>query len=424
MPLFPNVESNYTFGGKSHTNLVVSEGAAPSEKWIVAKTENDNPKFSYPFGPEGNQDVVLAKGKIVELGAPEFDSETSRMVSTIKQATADSVKAVGVNHHNIYQRRRDRFSGNNQPNPTVITRSYIEVPLFEHADVTTAAAAAKAMNFGAAYSTSNTLMPGDFVKVGQDGNFVKLDTATDSAFEIVGQVLAAERELPPAGFLQYYLDMEIPELEAFLKSKSHAPSPGKNGNDAGAYPYGYPYQNKGWKSDFEKLLNPTINKGIPFLTDGYFAAKQTVTGILLADKYDATNNNDGHIERVDFSGEVTMTEVAMDPDGVASSGDEYTATDVAVAADSRNAALFIKLRHPIDKAEADPIAVKHAGGTFSGQDVHIDYTHNVVVVYLAPGATYNDVQIDAKLVVDPVAGMPTEWDYAGSVGAVRILLQR
>jgi hypothetical protein len=48
----------------------------------------------------------------------------------------------------------------------------------------------------------------------------------------------------------------------------------------------------------------------------------------------------------------------------------------------------------------------------------------MVVVYLEAGVLLKNLVIDAKLVVDPVAGIPTEWDYAGSVGAVRILLQR
>jgi hypothetical protein len=242
------------------------------------------------------------------------------------------------------------------------------------------------------------------VKVGaqvdKDGQLInsglvtKLDTATDSPFSIVGQVLAVERELPPAGFLQYYLDLEIPEIEAFLKAQGHAPSPGTNGSDAGAYPYGYPYTNKGWLADFNKLLNPTINKGIPFLTDGYFAAKKTVAGISIDDIFDASTNNDGNIERVDFSGQVTIT-----------------GNDVTVAADSRNNALFIKLRHPIDIAEANPITVKHglAGiNTVAGADVHVDAHNNVVVVYLEAGASLVDVTIDAKLVVDPKAGVPTE----------------
>lgn len=407
MALFPNVELDYTFGGKTHTNLVVSEGAAPAEKWIVAKSENDTVKFNYAFGPEGNQGVVLAKGKIVELGAAEYDRETARNISTIKTAAVNSLRAVGVNHHNIYQTRRDRFSGNNQPAPVVLTRSYIEVPLFEHADAAVASGMAKAMNYGAAYGVSNAIQPGDFVKVGENGNFVKLDTAADNAFQIVGQALAVERELPPAGFLQYYMDMEVSDIENWIKAASHAPSPGGNGKDAGAYPYGYPYVNKGWLPDFNKLLNPVINKGIPFLTDGYFAAKQTMTGVSIADLYDATTNADACVESVTFSGNVTIA-----------------GADVTTAADTRNNALFIKLHHPIDLAESNPIVVKHAGGTFSVADVHHDIHNNVVVVYLEPGQTYTAVNLDLKVVIDPVAGVPTEWDYAGSVGAVRILLQR
>ena len=442
MALFPNVSGDYTFGGRTHTNLVVSEGVHPAEKWIVSKN-NAAEKFVYPFGPEGNQTVVLAKGKIVEAGAPEYDHETGRMVSTIMQAVENSKKAIGVLHHNVYEKHRDRFSGNQ---PVVITRQYIEVPLFEHADELTAANFAKAMKFGAAYGLTNDLQPGDFVKVGKDGNFVKLDTASDSPFSIVGQVLAVERELPPAGFLQYYTGMEIEELEQFLKAKSHAPSPGKPADGgAGAYPMGYPYTIKGWKADFEKLLNPTVNKGIPFLTDGFFRAKQTVTGISLSDIYDAQNNDDGFIESVVYSGQVQFVVFdgaqANAEDVWQPSPDNAVTQDVKTAQNSRNNALFIKFRHEIDKTEENPITVKYRQNTIGGSsgawtevqgteksfasaDVHIDWTHNVVVVYLEENMTYNDIVIDAKLIVDPVAGIPTEWDYAGSVGAVRILLQR
>jgi hypothetical protein len=429
MALFPSVDATYTFNGKSHTNLVVSEGDAPSEKWIVA-SDNAAEPFIYEFGPQYNQTVVLAKGKLVELGAPEFDYNTSRNVTTIKQASANSKGVVGVNHHNIYDMRRDRFSGNNQPNPTVITRSYIEVPLFEHAVSATAAGFAKAMKFGAAYGTNdaNILKPGDYVKVGQDGNFVKVDTSVDSPFEVVGQVFNIEREVPPAGFLQYYLNMDIPELEAWLKASGTAPSPGTNpDSSAAAYPYGAPYANKGWLPNFNMLLNPIINKGIPFLTDGYFKAKTVVNGIALNDIYDATSNNDGHIENVRFAGDITF---GHDVSGTftPSTGNAVDA-GVQVAADSHNNAVFIKLRHMIDRAEPDAIVVKLDGVAVDPKDVVVDMTHyqlnsNVIVVYLKPGITVKNLTIDAKLVVDPVAGIPTEWDYQGSVGAVRILLQK
>lgn len=429
MALFPSVDAKYTFNGKSHTNLVVSEGDAPSEKWIVA---SDNPAepFIYEFGPQYNQTVVLAKGKLVELGAPEHDYNTSRNVTTIKQAASGSKNVVGVNHHNIYDMRRDRFSGNNQPNPTVITRSYIEVPLFEHAVEATAAGFAKAMKFGAAYGTNDAsiLKPGDYVKVGNDGNFVKVNTTTDSPFAVVGQVLNIEREVPPAGFLQYYLNMDIPELEAWLKASGTAPSPGTNPDgSAVAYPYGAPYSNKGWLPNFNLLMNPIINKGIPFLTDGYFKAKTVVNGIKLNDIYDATTNNDGQIENVRFAGNITF---GHDNAGTftPSVGNQVD-LGVKVDPNSFNNAIFIKLRNPIDRAEQDAIVVKLDGVAVDPKDVVVDMTHyqlnsNVVVVYLKPGVTVKDLTIDAKLVVDPIAGIPSEWDYQGSVGAARILLQK
>jgi hypothetical protein len=431
MPLFPGVTGNMYFKGKTHTGLVVSEGNAPAEELLVSK--NEGVKFQYAYGPEGNQNVVIAKGKVVEMAGTEHDYETGYMKQTIKQATAGSSHAIGVNHHNVYERKRDRFSGNA---PTVITRNLIEVPLFEHATLNTAQGFADAMKFGAAYGVTGDLKHGDYVKVGNNGNFVKLDTANDSPFQAVGQVWGVEKEIPPAGLLQYFMDLKIEDLESFMKNASYAPSPGTNGKaepqypgqwnapkgqkgDAGAYPFGYPWDLHNWKPDFEKLLNPVINRGIPFLTDGYFKAKQVVTGIALDDIYDAATNNDGHIESVVFSGGVTF----VDGTG-ADTVDNAVGKGVKIAADTRNNALFIKLHHPIDRVEEKPVTVKIGGTEVKAADLHIDWTNNMIVVYLDAGVTANPITVDAKLIVDPVAGIPTEWDYAGSVGAVRILLQK
>lgn len=418
MPLFPG-QSNHSYKGRTHTNLVVSEGAAPAQEFKVSKDEAV--KFQYGFGPEGNQNVVLAKGKIVESAPAEHDYDRGYKVTAIKQAAEGSKKAIGVNLKNVYQQKRGQFTGGN---PTVLTRNYIEVPLFEHEVGTTAADFASAMNYGAAYGTNDgaQLQPGDYVKVGQDGNFTKLDTATDSPFEIIGQVWDVTRELPPAGFLQYYMEMDVPELEAYLKNASHAPSPGSADQGAGAFPIGYPYGSKGWQSEFEKLLNPTVNKGIPFLTDGYFRAKQSLTAIALNDIYDATTNNDGVVENVAFSGKVTFGH--DETDTFTPSADNAVDAGFQVAPETNNNALFIKLRHAIDKGVAEPVVVKKDGAAVSSEDVHVDYSSNTVVVYLEAGETVNALTLDANLVVDPVAGVPTEWDYAGSVGAARILIQR
>lgn len=421
MALFPGVQGSLDFKGKTHAGLVVSEGNAPAEKFIVSKSEGV--KFNYYYGPEGNQNVVIAKGKAVEIAGLEYDYESSSNQKAIKTAADNSIKTIGVNHHNLYERLRDRFSGNQ---PTIITRQYIELPFFEAssgadaaADLTIASGFANAMKFGAVYgSTKAALTHGDYVVVGANGNFRKYIAGADDPLAVVGQVWAIEKELPPAGLLAYYLDTKIEELEAFLKAASYAPSPGKNGNqtydnpngDAGAYPLGYPWQLHGWLPEFEKLLLPSTNKGIPFLTDGYFKAKAVRTGVSIADIYNATTNNDGLIEAVTFSGDVTITNTGV------------TDADAVVGAGTRNNAIFVKLRGTIDRVESNPVVVKVGATTHT--DVHLDWTNNTVVIYLEAGQTYNNIALDLKLIVDPVAGVPTEWDHAGAVGAVRILLQK
>jgi len=413
MGLFPNVNDSYQFGGKTHTGLVVSEGNAPAEQFKVAKDNNVRkhqdgsviaPEFTYVFGPEGNQTVLIAKGKIVEAVATELDRESGHKHTAIRVADENSTKVIGVNHHNVYEQRRDKMEGNL---PTVIRRAYIEVPLFEHAVPATAEAFAKKMHFGAAYGLKDGLQPGDRVKVGKNGNFVKavLDGDTpDSPFAIVGQVLAVERELPPAGFLQYFLDLRNPELEEMIKAMSHAPRPAN-----GEYPMGYPYTAKGWKPEFEKnLVEGSLlgsDKGIPFLTDGFFRAKKVLTGVDIKDIYDATANNDGTVEAVRPSGDV-----------------EFDKATGKVTVGEKGGALFIKLRHAIDKTEANAVVVKIDGEAVSAKDVHVDIQNNTVVVYLDDAVTATAVTMDIKAIVDPVAGIPTSWDHAGSVGAVRIQL--
>ena len=124
MALHPNSNDMLYSGaiGKTHTGLVVSEGAAPAEQFTVSKTNTAKP-FAYEYGPEGNQNVVIAKGKIVEAVGEERNPETGFMETAIKVAEPDSIKAIGVNHHNVYEQRRGRMEGNR---PTVLTRSYIE----------------------------------------------------------------------------------------------------------------------------------------------------------------------------------------------------------------------------------------------------------------------------------------------------------
>lgn len=410
MALFPNVQDAYKFKGKTHTNLVVSEGMAPAEHFIISRTNTATP-FIYEYGEEGNQTVVLAKGKIVEVAGSEYDHDTATYKTAVKQATDAAQKAIGVNFHNVYARRRDGMHST-ITKPTVITRNYIEVPLFETSgtnDLTASQALAEAMKFGAAVSESkqaNTRIDaGDYVVSDKSGNFRKYVKGTDAPEAIVGQVLAKETELPPAGFLQYYQELVNPEMEAYFKLISqNTPSPGMGKDPLGAYPYGAPYTHKGWKPEFEKLLANARLTGIPFLTDGFFRAQETRTfDLKKAEEIEAIRPSDA---------------VVVEQDG-----------KVTIKKGTRNAALFIKLKHKVDATRMDSVQVTAGGKQLNAQDIHVDTYKNTIVIYLQENLTESDIKLDSvsltvPMIVDPIAGIPTEWDYKGNTGAVRILLQK
>lgn len=396
MAIYPNPAQNTAYTGvvgKTHTNLVVSEDRAPAEVFTVSKTNKAEP-FIYEYGPEGNQTVLIAKGKIVEAVGEEVNRATRNLETAIRVAEEDSVTAIGVNHHNVYEQRRDAMEGNRA---TVIPRSYIEVPLFEHADADTAATTAAAMRFGAAYGTTGDLKSGDLVVAGKAGNFKKFVQGTHDERHIIGKVWSVNRQLPPAGLLNYYNGLVTnAEMEAYLQSVSNTPVSGD-----GEYPLGAPYQVGSWRKDFLKSLGANANTGIPFLTDGYFSSLEHITVQL-----DDTEN----VENV-----------------VGSKSTTITGKDVTVADDVIDASVFVKLKHKIAKRELDKIKVTYTANEeqveMPKRDVHVDLKNNTIVLYLDGGVTATNVNIQVTASVNPIAGIPTEWDYPGSVGAVRILLR-
>ena len=390
MAVYPNqtFEGNI---GKTHTNLVVSEGAAPAEEFIVSKT-NDAEPFLYEYGPEGNQVVKLAKGKIVEAVGEEVNRVTRKHETAIKQAGELSTRVIGVNHHNVTEASLSARGGDFN-RPTVITRDYIEVPLFEATDAKAAAATAKAMRFGAAYAEKNGIKSGDFVGAGEDGNFrvlTKEEIVADPRV-IVGQVLSVKRDLPPSGLLQYYTGLtNAAEIESYLSALN------ATGTVA---PYGTTYSLGSWRADFLKELGYGKLTGIPFLTDGYFSAIEKVTA-----KIDDAEN----------------IAAAKGSDNVAVEGANVTVT---VANGEVDGTLYVKMKHNLDRRAVQDITVKSDEGAIPVKDINVDVNNNTIVVFLDEG-TYANVTVTADCVVNPTAGIPTEWDYKGSVGAVRILLQR
>ena len=404
MAIYPN--HNFLEGtggyGKTHTKLELSNGQAPNEQFVVSK-ENEFTPFIYEYGPAGHQTVLLPKGKIVEATKAEYNPTTGRMETAIKMASEGTTRALGVNQHNLYDSRRDVMEGTTA---TVLGRSYIEVPLFETTDASAAATTAAAMKFGAAYGATDDLQPGDHVVAGKDGNFRKFnddEVDGDDVRAILGKVWGVSRELPPAGALQYYTGLQGDALKKIMDDMS-----GYAGTGSDAKP-GTPFSNGAWLPEFLKTIGTGEMNGIPFLTDGYFSALQEVpvslTGAL------ADNEN---VETVRVQDNATY---------------DAEAGSITVKDGKDESLAIVKLAHQIDPLAGGEVTVqaKIDGGeleTFSKRDVRIDMQENGVVLYLQPGVVYTEIAINIGLVVNPTAGIPTEWDHKGSVGAVRILLNQ
>lgn len=417
MALFPQYTRDFNFKGKTFTNLVISEGDAPAEKLIPAAEENKNVKFQYSYGPllsgtTNEQNVVIPKGKILEAGVPEWDFETEHMVQTVKIAQPGSMKALGVNHHNVYQRIRDRYAGNPV---TVITRNYIEVPYIDTTglDATGQSKLLNSINYGVAYGAGPlALQPGDFVKAGEYGNYVKFDPEVDNFASVIGQAWAVETELPPAGFLQYFMDIDDSSADVWdqlVKNAGYAPAPGTVYYNQG----GQKVNMAGSYGNIAKDVKMLPYKGIPFLTDGYFKAKTEVTGMVL-DNDGAGVFTDGRVEYVRINDTNSLT---LQNDGT------------VLVSDYRKAMITIKLKDKL-AAIGDGKVVVTIGGVAYDSDVnpnivHVNHYDNTITLYFYENfAVAKDISIDATMIVNPVAGVPTGWDFEKSMGAVRILLSR
>jgi hypothetical protein len=460
MPVFP--ETSTYFKGRSNTQLVVSEGNAPAEKYLASEATNALVQFMYEFGPENNNGVVIPKGKVLAFAGVEWDVETEKNVPRVKIADADDLP-MGVNHHNVYQRRRDRFSGSE---PTVLTREYIRVPVFTGADADAAATAAAAIKFGAMsaavssgtaaqiQAAKNALF-GKYVKADANGNFVVADPTTDTYDKVVGQIYGIETDIPPAGFLQYFMEMNETEYDQFVKGSQIVPSPGRtvdkaNTLDIQTFPVGTGYFKN--SRDFAAALK-NFRAGIPFLTDGYFKARTTKTYEL----GDATNIIDvrtmGHVTIADADDATTVAVDTADKDHVYNLKANALRKLVTVS-DYVGSALFIRLKDKLchdalpaydvtrgvtpvasnfpEYGSVNPSsvvvklldAVGENAATVSPSNYHVDYENNMIVIYFTEAVSAKNVQITATVLENQIPGIPTGWDYKGNVGEARILLMK
>ena len=407
----------------NRTNTTLQKGThdSPGEKFLI------DPRlkrlFRYHFGGDGW--VVIPKGRAVAPSnddggqfqngtIKDFDGNVYRPVITLANGGVDveevgkdgstytraANRAIGVAYANLYEEFIDGF---NRMQPTIENEIYIELPYIPNK------ADAEEIEWGSFYDKdpARPVKAGDWVMSDENGRLIKADfekvrediatakqaaaNATDVASlsqavqdladaeaklsrleeQKLGQVWAVETNLPPQGWLKWvgWSDQQVAEDAWKYQSGMTADDIGSQGDFPG-YPYVKTYRNWDPKS------NKYYPQGIPGLTNGS-NIEVPFTNVKIGEIQPGQNG------RHDFR--ILQTPVV-----------EGSLTLYVDGVDVTNTALE-----------------------------NIDYTSGLVTLSYdnSSGTAPVDVTVDFKA-TGQIPGVPTGWDWKGSVGAVRILLQK
>lgn len=391
---------------KNRTNTKLQAGThdSPGEKFVV---DPRLPRlFRYHFGGDGW--VKIPKGRIVAPAVdggpdddgnfPDYDAGAGYKYPALTLANGgkDVVEfdisgdeytrkaniPIGVAHANLYEEFIDGFNG---LQPTIENEIYIELPYIPNKED------AIEMQWGALYDADplNPIANGDFVMSDENGLFIKADfkalhkkIAEAATFDdakvhmaelarlqeqVVGQVWSVQRDLVGQGWLKWVTWSKEQTADDNAPSGTRTSDLGSQDNFPG-YPYEKTYRN--WDTKNNKYL-PT---GIPGLTNGSNIVSK------YKDEKIATINPGLSSRRYDFTIErIPVVEGSLEVklDGVVKTPDYF---------DAATGRLVITL----------------------------DTTDKQAPVFLT--ANYN--------ATGQTPGVPTNLDFKGSVGAVRILLQK
>lgn len=168
MPLyFPTAKGNGPMervGDRSNTGLIAGNHDTPNTQFIVDPTLPL--LFHYEYGGPGQQEIVISKGMAIALtGQKTRHHETGRTlpVLTIADSSNSYHRPIGLSPYNYSMLVDDRLTGNK---PVVINDKYVELPYIpDEFD-------AELVKWGAV--TGEGIVPGDWVKPGSGANKGKL----------------------------------------------------------------------------------------------------------------------------------------------------------------------------------------------------------------------------------------------------------
>lgn len=361
MALFEGAKRNTT-AGKTFSRLVVSDGFAPADKWLV---DEALPTVLPDYDWGGVGEIVIPKGLAVGVKAAVKDPETGKFITVMTIADGSTVMPTGIAPYNIMRKTNDRMYHNL---PSMITRDYIELPYFTAAasvyDAGTPSKLATKIKFpwGCAYGT---LAVGDYVTTDAAGRLVKLADPAAKYTSIVGQVLAMDTNIPPEGWLKWLY--QEPEMNPERRDDANFyPAPGVDG-------YGY-------DPAYKEVVDKISGRGIKGLTDGGGIGRTTVTA-------------------------------------------EVGPEAVTAAAGTQ---LIMRLAHADVYEDSVKIyATDHASTPVTTEltNFHVNLENGWVTITLDDAVDNVDITADYDWQDFSKAGTPTAWDFAGAAGAVRILLK-
>lgn len=388
---------------RTNTKLQAGTHDSPGEKFLI---DPRLPRlFRYHFGGDGW--VVIPKGRVVAPSTnggkdddgrfDDFDANVPYNALTLANGGKDveetgrdgeryvrsANKPIGVAYANLYEEFVDGFNG---MQPTVENEIYIELPYISNKED------AYELQWGCFYDTdiARPVKAGDFVMSDEHGYVIKADfekiredienaadlTALKAILkeesrmheQKIGQVWAVETNLPPQGWLKW-----VGWAQEDMKDDEWKTASGARTSDIGSqdgFP-GYPYE-KSYRN-WDTRSNKYYPQGIPGLTNG------------------------SNIE-VPFTNEV----IGQVNAGVKGRFDFFLLHTPAV-----EGTVEIKIGGEIIKPE------------------HIDVVSGRVVFSYdnSAGSTPKDVTATYKA-TGQLPGVPTGWDFKGSIGAIRIILQK
>ena len=420
------------YGGRSYNTLVVSEGDMPAEAFLPSSSEEV--KFEFQFGPEGNQNVIIPKGKILAAAAPEYDPLTETYRPAVK-ICGEGEAPIGVAPYNVYE---TRFMVESENTVSPITRNYIQVPLFSE-DYGTVAAS---IGFGAAWTPNKAeTIVGKYVVSDANGNFKAVEDGVDPVDMslVVGQVLAVETNIPTAGFLQYCLELGNADYTAFINKTREVLGIANNASNrqankafADMAKFAIGMGGYATKGQFAKDYLVQLRGGIRFLTDAFFKTRERKTfeannwgkavivagegsGIEVGEGNTLTYTKDNH------TAHVPVVAIKFDKK------DEVLSKAVKLLAGANGVIPEFSDLPEFQNGHAALPVVKVGGTAINDNYIKVDYVNNMVYAYLA-GVELTDgeltLSVEADVVTTKEVGIPAYMDFKGCVGMAKILLNK